>query len=85
MKMTSITANELKTKGISVLESALEIDDAAIITVRGKEKYVIVGMKKYSKMREYELEVALLEAKADLANGRTKKETVAEHMVRVSN
>jgi len=81
--MTSITANELKTKGVSVLESALETDDEAIITVRGKEKYVIVDLKKYSKMREYELEVALLEARADLASGQTKKETVAEHMARV--
>ncbi len=83
--MTSITANELKTKGISVLENALKIDDEAIITVRGKEKYVIVDLKKYSKMREYELEIALLEARTDLANGRTKKESVAEHMARVTN
>jgi len=83
--MTSITANELKIKGVSVLESALEIDDEAIITVRGKEKYVIVDLKKYNKMREYELEVALLEARSDLANGRAKKESVAEHMARVIN
>jgi len=85
MNMTSITANELKIKGVSVLESALEIDDEAIITVRGKEKYVIVDLKKYNKMREYELEVALLEARSDLANGRAKKESVAEHMARVIN
>ena len=83
--MMSITANELKTKGVSVLESALKNDDEAIITVRGKEKYVIVDLKKYSKMREYELEVALLEARADLANGRVKKESVTEHMERVTN
>ena len=83
--MTSITANELKTKGVSVLESALENDDEAIITVRGKEKYVIVDLKKYSKMREFELEVALMEARADVANGRVKKESVAEHMKRVTD
>jgi len=83
--MTSITANELKTKGVSVLESALQSDDEAIITVRGKDKYVIVGLKKYSKMREYELEVALLEARADLAKGRAKKESVTEHMARVTS
>lgn len=83
--MTSITANELKTKGISVLERALRIDDEVIITVRGKEKYVIIDLKKYSKIREYELEIALLEARADLANGRAKKESVAEHMARVTD
>ena len=82
--MTSITANELKTKGVSVLEKALEHDDEAIITVRGKEKYVIIDLKKYSKMREYELEVALMEARAYVANGRVKKESVSEHMESVT-
>jgi prevent-host-death family protein len=66
-----------------VLESVLKSDDEAIITVRGKEKYVIIDLKKYSKMREYELEIAILEAKADIANGRIQKESVAEHMKRV--
>ena len=81
--MTSISANELKTKGVSIVENVLQKEDEAVITVRGKQKYVIVDLKKYSKMREYELEVALLEARADLANGRTKKESVAEHIKRV--
>jgi len=40
--MAIITANELKTKGISALENALKSDGEAIITVRGKDKYVIV-------------------------------------------
>ncbi len=81
--MASITANELKTKGISALENALQSDDEAIITVRGKDKYVIVDLKKYNKMREYELESALLEARTDVANERIKKESVTEHMKRV--
>jgi len=81
--MTSISANELKTKGVSIVENVLQNGDEAVITVRGKQKYVIVDLKKYNKMREYELEIALLEARADLANGRTKKERVAEHMKRV--
>jgi len=81
--MTSITANELKTKGVSALENALQSDDEAIITVRGKDKYVIIDLKKYNKMREYELEVALLEARADVANNQIKKDSVAEHMKRV--
>ncbi len=82
--MTSITANELKTKGVSVLESALQGSDEAIITVRGKDKYVVIDMNKYSKLREYELEIALLEAKADVKAGRVKRESVAAHMKRVT-
>ncbi len=81
--MSSITANELKTKGVSVVEDALRSDDEAVITVRGKEKYVIIDINKYSKFREYELEVALQETRADIAAGRVIRETVDDHMKRV--
>ena len=82
--MNSITANELKTKGVSVVENALRSDDEAIITVRGKDKYVIIDMNKYNKLRDYELEIALLEARADVAKGRVQHESVAAHMKRVT-
>ena len=82
--MNSITANELKTKGVSVVESALQSDDEAIITVRGKDKYVIIDMNKYNKLRDYELEIALLEARADVAKGRVLRESVAAHMKRIT-
>ncbi len=82
--MISITANELKTKGVSVVENALCGGDEAIITVRGKDKYVIIDVNKYSKMREYELEIALLEAKDDVKAGRVKRDSVATHMKRVT-
>jgi len=82
--MNSITANELKTKGVSIVESALQDDDEAIITVRGKDKYVIIDMDKYNRLREHELEIALLETREDLAKGRVKRESVAEHMKRVT-
>ena len=82
--MNSITANELKTKGVSVVENALQSDDEAIITVRGKDKYVIIDMNKYNKLRDYELEIALLEARADVAKGCVKRESVAAHMKRVT-
>ena len=81
--MSSITANELKTKGVSVVEDALRSNDEAVITVRGKEAYVIIDIKKYSKFREYELEIALQEARADIAEGRVIRESVDDHMKRV--
>ena len=83
--MTSITANELKTRGVSVVEDALRSNDEAVITVRGKETYVIIDMNKYSKLREYELEIALLEARADIAQGRVKRESVDDHMKRITD
>jgi len=82
--MNSITANELKTKGVTVVENALQSDDEVIITVRGKDKYVIIDMNKYNKLRDYELEIALLEARADVAKGRVKRESVTAHMKRIT-
>lgn len=81
--MSSITANELKTKGVSVVEEALRSNDEAIITVRGKDAYVVIDINKYSKFREYELEVALQETRADIAEGRVIHESVDEHMKRI--
>ena len=83
--MTNISANELKTKGVSALESILSHEEEAVITVRGKQKYVVVDMKKYDKMREYELEIALLEAKTNIEQGKVKIESVDEHMKRVTD
>ncbi|MBL4621464.1 MAG: type II toxin-antitoxin system Phd/YefM family antitoxin [Immundisolibacteraceae bacterium] len=81
--MNSITANELKTKGVTVVESALSNSEEAIITVRGKQKYVIIEMEKYDKLRDYELEIALLEATRDVAEGRVNTESVDEHIERL--
>lgn len=81
--MASITANELKTKGISIVESTLEHDGEAVITVRGKRKYVVLDFSTYNKLREYELDIALQEAREDVTNGRYKTESVDEHMKRV--
>lgn len=81
--MSSITANELKTKGVSVVEEALRSNDEAIITIRGQEAYVVIDIKKYNKFREYELEVALQESRADIAEGRVIRESVDDHIERI--
>ena len=81
--MTSITANDLKTKGVSVLESALQQDGEAVITVRGDRKYVVLDFNTYNKLREYELDIALQEARSDIESGNYKIESVDEHMNRL--
>lgn len=83
--MNTITANELKTKGMSAVESCLQENEEAIISVRGQDKYVVMDIEKYSRLREYELEIALLEAKADIEAGRYSTGTVADHMKQVTN
>lgn len=42
-----------------------------------------MGLDKYARLREYELTVALQEAKADVEADHTISESVAEHMQRV--
>ncbi len=81
--MAGITANELKTKGVSVLESVLQKDGEAVITVRGKSKYVVLDFNTYNRLREYELEMAVQESRKDIASGNYKTESVAEHMKRL--
>ncbi len=81
--MISIKANDLKTKGVSVVESAIQQDGEAIITVRGERKYVVLDFKTYNKLREYELDIALQEARNDIADGNYNTESVDEHMKRV--
>jgi prevent-host-death family protein len=79
-----ITANELKTKGVSVLNGDSADGSEIIITVRGKNKYVVLPIEKYNYLRECELETALLETKRDLKEGKFKKESVEKHIKRIT-
>ena len=79
-----ITANELKTKGVSVLNGESTDGSEIIITVRGKNKYVVLPIEKYNYLRECELETALLETKRDLKEGKFTKESVKKHIKRIT-
>ena len=46
--MNTITANQLKVKGISAIEANLETSHELVITVRGKEKFVVMDMEHYN-------------------------------------
>ena len=80
-----ITANELKTKGLAAINEATSNGNEAIITVRGKNKYIVLSIENYNYLRECELEAALLESKKDLENGSFVKETVEEHIKRITS
>ena len=83
--MSTVTANELKTKGVSAVEARLETEEEVIISVRGQNKYVVIEMEKYAQLQEYELAIALQEAKADIEAGRCVSESVEAHMQRVTD
>jgi len=83
--MIQITANELKTKGISVLNDEISDGNEVIITVRGKSKFIVLPIEKYNYLRECELETALLEAKRDIKKGKYFKESVDKHIKRITH
>jgi prevent-host-death family protein len=82
--MTYIPANELKKKGVSVIDDVIKDQEEVIITVRGKSKYVVIDMETYNRFREYELEAALADARRDLENGDYIKESVQDHIKRIT-
>jgi len=80
-----VTANELKTKGVSIIDQKTSESGEAIITVRGKNKYVVISMKEYNRFREYELENAIRESKEDIKNGKIISETIEDHIKRITS
>jgi prevent-host-death family protein len=56
--MTVITANDLKTRGMSNIEELLQSAEEIIISVRGKPRYVVLGIEQYERLRA-ELDDAL--------------------------
>jgi len=81
--MAFITANELKKKGVSLLEDKVGKNEETIVTVRGKNKYVIIGMEKYNQYREYELNAAIMETREDIKKGNFIIESVDDHIKRL--
>ena len=81
--MGTVAANDLKTKGIKAIEDALLNQPEVALSVRGQVKYVVMSQEHYHYLRECELESALAESRADLAEGRFVKETVAQHVKRL--
>lgn len=79
-----ITANEIKTRGVSALNGITESGTEALITVNGKVKYVVIPIAKYTKLRELELELALNESLNDFESGKYHL-GVDEHLKRIAD
>lgn len=81
--MSLISANDLKTKGIAAIESALANAPEAVVSVRGKERFVVMEIAHYHYLRECELDAALAQTRADLASGRFVQESPEAHLARL--
>lgn len=78
--MSQLSANDLKVRGVAAIEAALQGSTEAIVSVRGKERYVVMELAQYQHLRECELEAALAETRADLASGRYTDESPEAHL-----
>ncbi len=82
--MGQITANDLKTRGIAAIESALAGGRTeVVVSVRGAARYVVMELSHYEHLRECELAAALSESRAEIAAGRYAVESPAQHLDRV--
>ncbi|MBE8233545.1 MAG: prevent-host-death protein [Endozoicomonadaceae bacterium] len=76
----NIVANDLKTKGVGAIDTALQHAQEAVVTVRGRAKYVTMSVDRYNQFREYELESSLREVREDIKNGDFTETSAAEHI-----
>ncbi len=81
--METIVANDLKTKGVSSIQNALEKDSEAMISVRGTESYVVMGLEEYNRLRVCELEAALYEVRQQVIAGDYIEESPEAHVDRL--
>ena len=80
-----ITANEIKTNGVSIFDNMLKKFDELIINVRGKNKYVVLDIERYKAFRESELDIAHMKAMEDIKNKKYKEQTASEHIEELLN
>lgn len=83
--MTVVTANDLKTKGISDIERALQNAQEAVISVRGKPRYVVMDITHYDYLRECEIAAAWAQTREDVAAGRYRREGADAHVARLKD
>jgi len=81
--MQSLTANDIKTRGVAAIEESLVHQPEAMIYVRGKERFVVMAVAQYQYLRECELDAALAQSQADVAAGRYVVESAQQHMTRL--
>jgi len=80
-----ISANEVKTKGVSMFDSLLEKFDELIINVRGKNKYVVLDIQRYKELRANELDLAYLNTKKEIKSGDFKTQNATQHIEELMN
>lgn len=75
-----VSANDIKTKGVTLLDKLFESVSEVIINVRGKNKYVVIDIERYKQLRELELDRLYDETMQEIKEGHFKIQSVEEHL-----
>ena len=75
-----VSANDIKTKGVTLLDKLFETMSEVVINVRGKNKYVVIDIERYKQLRELELDRLYEETMKDIKEGHFKTQSVEEHL-----
>lgn len=75
-----IVANDLRVKGVGVIEKELEDREEAYISSKGKPKYVVTTIERYESLRESEVDAAYYSYLQAKERGEVKTTTVEEHI-----
>jgi prevent-host-death family protein len=78
-----VSANDLRTKGVSEIERVLQDEEEVVISVRGKPRYVVMDIAHYDFLRECEIAAAWAQTREDLASGRYQQEDAEGHVARI--
>ena len=76
----TVTANDVKQRGVSLFGELLEKFDEVVINFRGKKKFVVMDIERYKQLRALELDDAYREIMADVEKGDYKVMTAQEHI-----
>jgi predicted DNA-binding protein len=75
-----VTANQVKTRGVSLFDELLQKFDEIIISSRGKKKYIVMDIEKYEDFRAYQLDKTYKEVIRDVERGDYKVLSAKEHI-----
>jgi hypothetical protein len=81
----TISANEVKKRGVSLFDTLLDKFDELIINVRGKDKYVVLDIERNKVFRVNELDLAYMQTMDDIKKGNYKVQSAAEHVAELEN
>lgn len=80
-----ISANDVKTKGVSMFTDLLSKYDELVINIRGKSKFIVLDIERYKELRANELDLAYLQTMQDVKEGKYKARTAKEHIAELIN